>query len=135
VLCALSYARKSNAKLFVLRSQIIRLRDILVASERATTYARDMAVIGDLSRDRQAFDAMLYNLFVLGEAAKAVPLEIKQRWPEIEWRSMTGLRDVLAHEYFGIDDEIIWDTIKTKLPSLIVRLREIIESLEREGAP
>jgi hypothetical protein len=58
--------------------------------------------------------------------AKAVPDEFRAAHPEIPWRSMSGLRDVLAHGYFGIDDEIIWDVAKNKLRELIERLENLL---------
>jgi uncharacterized protein with HEPN domain len=63
---------------------------------------------------------------VLGEAAKAVPAEVRAQHPEVEWRGMAGLRDVLAHEYFGVDDEVIWDVVKNKLPELIAQLQKVL---------
>ncbi len=107
---------------------------MLAAAARVTHYAAGMSSAGDLTRDRQAFEAILYNLFVLGEAAKAVPVDVRDRWPDIEWRRMAGLRDVLAHEYFGIDDEIIWDVVKSKLPVLIAKVGVVIAAIERDVA-
>ncbi len=92
-----------------------------------------MSGVGDLAADRQAYEAILFNLFVLGEAAKAVPADVRDRWPDVEWRGMAGLRDVLAHEYFGIDDEIIWDVVKSKLPGLIVKVRAVIAAIESDA--
>lgn len=56
------------------------------------------------------------NLEIIGEAAKNIPNHIREKYPEIEWKKIAGLRDVLAHEYFGIDLEVVWDIVKSKLP-------------------
>ncbi len=64
------------------------------------------------------WDAVVRNLEVIGEAAKNVPEDLRQRYPVVEWRKLAGLRDILAHAYFGLDGEIIWDVVANKLPAL-----------------
>jgi uncharacterized protein with HEPN domain len=58
------------------------------------------------------------NLEVVGEAVKRLPTEIRARRPEIEWQKIAGLRDILIHEYFGIDADILWDVITHKLAAV-----------------
>jgi uncharacterized protein with HEPN domain len=55
---------------------------------------------------------------VIGEAVKNIPNDMRDRYPQIEWRKIVGLRDILAHAYFAIDDEILWDIVQTKLAEL-----------------
>jgi uncharacterized protein with HEPN domain len=81
---------------------------MLTAAIAVRDYAAGMSEPADLRADRRSRDAILHNLFVLGEAAKAVPADVRALAPQIEWRGIAGLRDVLAHEYFGIDDEVVW---------------------------
>jgi uncharacterized protein with HEPN domain len=64
------------------------------------------------------FDAVIRNLEVMGEAARNAPDEIKTKYPDIPWRQMIGLRNILIHEYFGIDNTIVWQIIKTNLPEI-----------------
>ena len=85
---------------------------------------REVFFANDLARD-----AVLWNLLVLGEAAKQVPETIRVANPTIEWRKIAGFRDVLAHGYFGIDDDILWDVIDTKIPPLLEAVEEAITSL------
>ncbi len=68
--------------------------------------------------DEKTADAVVRNLIVIGEAVKNLPLDFKQQHPEIEWRKIAGLRDIVVHEYFGIDEDILWDVIHTKIPEL-----------------
>ena len=68
--------------------------------------------------DRKTIDAVLRNLEIIGEAAKALPDSTRGEHPEIEWRKIAGLRDILIHEYFGIDLKIVWDVLMNKIPEL-----------------
>nr|WP_281248203.1 HepT-like ribonuclease domain-containing protein [Seinonella peptonophila] len=56
-------------------------------------------------------DAVVRNLEVIGEASKYIPEEIRQKYPQVPWKSMIGLRNILIHEYFGIDEQIIWEIV------------------------
>lgn len=75
--------------------------------------------------DELVQDATIRNLEILGEAAKKIPDEIKIAYSDVEWKKVAGLRDILIHDYFGIDTVIIWDVIQNKLPSLQELLRKI----------
>lgn len=74
---------------------------------------------------------MLRNLAVIGEAAKAVPAAVRREHPDVEWKAIAGLRDILIHEYFGVDAAIIRDVVRTKLPSLSARVRAILKGRPR----
>jgi uncharacterized protein with HEPN domain len=67
-------------------------------------------------------------LEVIGEASKAVPETVRLSHPEVDWRKIAGLRDILIHQYFGIDAELIWDIIKNKLTALENQIRAIEKS-------
>ncbi len=72
---------------------------------------------------------MIRNLEIIGEASKSVPHAVRSSYPEIDWARIGGLRDVLIHHYFGIDLEIIWDIIQTKLPNLEAQIERILSEL------
>ncbi len=63
-------------------------------------------------------DAVIRNLEVIGEAVKQLPEDLRERYPHIPWRSITALRNVLIHEYFGVDLEIVWRVVQKRLPTL-----------------
>lgn len=89
-----------------------------------------------LSKDQFLEDSTLQRAFVrsleiVGEAAKKVPVEFKQKYGHIDWRAIAGMRDRLIHDYFGVDYDIVWDVVKNKAPILQKELQEIIEKENR----
>lgn len=78
------------------------------------------------SQDEKTFDAVVRNLEVIGEAVKKLPEEVRNRYPSVEWKKIAGLRDILVHEYFGIDIEIVWDILQKKLAPLEIQMRQIL---------
>ena len=83
--------------------------------------------------DNKTSSAVVLKLIVIGEATKNLPENIREKYPDVPWKSMTGLRDRVAHGYFGIDYEIIWEVIKTQLPKLEPRMAEILEEMDSES--
>ena len=103
------------------RVYLLHIRDCL---DRIFEYTREGRAA--FLADTRTQDAVIRNLEVIGEAAKNVPEDIRAAHPEIEWRKMAGLRDILIHRYFGIDVEIIWDVLQHKLPGLAAQVRRIL---------
>ena len=81
--------------------------------------------------DEKTYDAVVRNLEIIGEAAKNVPDDIRLKYRGIEWRKIAGLRDVIAHEYFGIDNDILWDIIQNKVEPLQKEVKRILDGANR----
>ena len=71
--------------------------------------------------------AVVRSLEIIGEATKKLPDDFKIQHPQIEWKKIAGTRDILIHDYFGIDWDIVWDIINNKMPELLYQLDQIIE--------
>lgn len=99
------------------KSHKVYLDDILKSIDRIEHYTQGMSY-KEFSKTSLVSDAVVRNLEIIGEAVKNLPIEIKRRYPDIEWKKIAGLRDILIHEYFGINLQIVWDVVVNKLPEL-----------------
>ena len=77
--------------------------------------------------DGRTVDAVVRNLEIIGEAAKNLPETVKDMTPDVEWFKIVGLRNILAHEYFGINLEIIWDIIITEIKPVKTAVQKLLE--------
>ena len=77
--------------------------------------------------DDRTYDATLRNIELIGEAATHIPHDIREAYPEIEWRRIVATRNRLAHVYLGIDDDVVWDIVQTDIPDLLPKLRHLAE--------
>jgi uncharacterized protein with HEPN domain len=83
----------------------------------------------DFKRDKKTIYVVVRGIEVMGEAAKKIPKTLKDKYREIPWKKMAGMRDKLIHEYFGVDVEILWKTIKDDLPSIKPLVQELLKSM------
>jgi len=105
------------------RNYEVFLNDILEASQSISEYTQNYDFI-KFSNDKKTIDAVIRNFEIIGEAAKKIPAKIREKYPDLHWKGMAGMRDKLIHEYFGINMEIIWETIDKEIPKIIKTLLE-----------
>ncbi len=101
-----------------------RLWDMLDAAKAAVEFTSGLR-FEDLLKDRKTRHAVERSLEIIGEAARRVSSETREKHPDIPWRAMIGLRNVLAHEYGDVRYEVLWSIISGKLPPLIRRLEDM----------
>jgi len=106
----------------VLRNAKIYLDDIVKSCDKIMGFIEGFS-LPELIRDEKTYDAVVRNLEIIGEAAKHIPDDIRELIPQIEWRKVAGMRDMLIHAYFGIDNDILWDVAKNKVPQLLEAAR------------
>jgi len=107
------------------RDYKVYLDDILLAISKIREYTAGLSS-SEFAGDAKTVDAVERNLEVIGEAAKAVPEAIRSQHPEVDWTKLVGLRNILIHQYFGIDAELTWDIVQNKLPTLEAQIRAIV---------
>lgn len=104
------------------------LQDILDSINDTDDFVKGMS-FDDFLKDKKSVNAVIRSIEVIGEAAKKIPHSLRKEFPDIPWKKMTGMRDKLIHEYFGVDLEIIWEVIRKDLPSIKPLIVEAIENI------
>ena len=107
------------------RDYKLYLQDILNASENIADYTSGLS-FGAFSGDKMRVNAVERNLEIIGEAVKGIPHEIRNNSPDIDWRGYAGLRDILIHQYFRVNLNVIWDVVENELPLLRQEVTNIL---------
>jgi len=111
----------------------VHIQDIFDSICEAEEFVGGMS-FEEFIKDKKTINAVIRSFEVMGEAVKNISKSIKKKYPEIPWKRMAGMRDKLIHEYFGVDLEIVWETIKEDIPKIKPLIREILDKIE-EGVP
>lgn len=115
------------------RDWLLFLDDMIEAAEKIERYVSKRTYDAFIT-DEVIFDAVLMNLLVIGEATKKLPDDALVAMPEVDWSGAAGLRDIIAHHYFGIDQRLIWDIVCNYVPPLLESARGLQGRLEPKSS-
>ena len=107
------------------REPKVYLEDIYSATVKIEKFTKNLS-FDDFVDNELVSDAVIKNILVIGEASKNIPDEIRIANPEIEWRKMAGMRDMMIHGYFSINYRIVWDVVKHKIPTLTQQIKNLL---------
>src|SRR3972149_4134255 len=105
------------------------LEDATGAMEKAERFVAGMSY-EDFIKDEKTVFAVLRAIEVIGEAVKHIPMDFRTKFPDIPWRDIAGMRDVLIHDYFAVDFETVWETVKTDIPKTKAALAQVLETIK-----
>ena len=83
------------------------------------------------TNDKKTFNAVIRSLEVIGEAAKNITDSLRERYPDIPWKEMAGMRDKVIHFYFGVDPEAVWLVVKERVPAIAPRIEQMLKDFKK----
>lgn len=107
------------------RNWELRISDIIEAIENALEYSSGMT-FEQFVEDQKTIDAVIRNFIIIGEAASHLPEDFTEMHPDFPWREMRDMRNIVIHEYFGVDNRIVWETLQKNLPPLLPLLKHLL---------
>lgn len=105
------------------------LNDILQSIADIRLFAAGMS-FEQFCSDRKTVNAVVRSLEIIGEATKKIPADIRTRYPDLPWIEIAAMRDKLIHEYFGVDLEIVWETVRNDLAPLESAIQKVLEDMQ-----
>ena len=103
------------------------IQDISEAIDKINGYVSSIKDAKELKNNKLVYDAVMMNFIIIGEAVKNVYEEVHKNHPNVEWRDIMAMRNLMVHEYWGINEEVVWDAIKKNIPEL----KEILSRIQK----
>jgi len=110
------------------RGDKLYLKDVLDSIGKIEEYVKNLS-FEDFSNRELVVDAVVRNFEIIGEASKNISDDLKSAYQDVPWKEMAGMRDKMIHEYFGMDLDIVWKTIKQRLPELRIVFEKIYQKI------
>lgn len=110
------------------KNDLVYLDHMLDSIQKVQRYLDDVSY-ADFLKDEEKQDAVIRKIEILGEATKKVNKTLREKYPQLPWRAMAGMRDKLIHDYFDVDVETVWETATVDIPSLEKHIFKIIQEL------
>jgi uncharacterized protein with HEPN domain len=114
------------------RNSRLYLDDILAASRNISVFLVGVNSAEDLDHDLKTFHAVIRNIEIIGEACRQMPRTLKARYSQIPWQKISNMRNVIAHEYFGVDAELVWQVCQKSIPALEEQIKGIYDDFPQE---
>ncbi|OGA04151.1 MAG: hypothetical protein A3I00_02890 [Betaproteobacteria bacterium RIFCSPLOWO2_02_FULL_64_12] len=114
------------------RDWLLYLDDLIDSAEKIQRFVRGRS-FQTFSSDEMLFDAVLFNLEVIGEAVKKLPEEAKSSAPDANWTGPARMRDLIAHHYFSVDPQIVWEAATQHIPKILGHAKQLRERFDQGG--
>ncbi len=102
------------------------LHDMITSMERIASYLEGHT-FESFQKSFMVVDAVIRNFEIIGEASKNMPMEIREKYPNLPWQKMYQLRNIVSHSYFDVDHETVWEIAKKSLPQNLIDLKEVLD--------
>ena len=112
------------------RDYLQYLYDMLESTSKGISFIKGLTLV-KFREDEKTLFALIRAIEIIGEASKKIPINVKNKYPDIPWREIGGMRDKLIHDYFGVNVDVVWKTAREDLPTLRKSLKKIIKELDQ----